>query len=72
MMFEIMFETKNASIDNFLTILALNFSQILINIYTMLPSHIKPITRGIFSRCHVFSNLRINLNQPCNQFKHDF
>jgi len=53
-----------------LTILALNFSRILINIYPMLPSHIKPITRRIFSRCHKFNNSRINSNQPCNQSKH--
>jgi hypothetical protein len=53
-----------------LTILALNFSRILINIYTMLSSHIKPITRRIFSRCHKFNNSRINSNQPCNQSKH--
>jgi hypothetical protein len=36
----------------------------------MLPSHIKPITRSIFSKCHKFNNSRINSNQPCNQSKH--
>jgi len=50
--------------------LQINFSRILINIYSMLPSHIKPITRRIFSRCHKFNNSRINSNQPCNQSKH--
>jgi hypothetical protein len=49
-----------------LTILALNVSRILINIYTMLPSHIKPITKRIFYRCYKFNNSRINSNQPCN------
>ena len=38
----------------------------------MLSSHIKPITREIVSRCHVFNNSKINLNQPCNQFKYDY
>jgi hypothetical protein len=65
-----LFKTKNTSTNNFSTILALNFSRILINIYPMLPSHIKPITRRIVSRCHKFNNSRINSNQPCNQSKH--
>jgi hypothetical protein len=41
------FETINAYIEIFLTIHALNFSWILINIYTMSPSHIMSNTARI-------------------------
>jgi hypothetical protein len=43
------------------------FFLVLINIYVILSSYIKPIIREIISRCHVFNNLRINLRINLNR-----
>jgi hypothetical protein len=54
-----MLETVNASTNNFLTKLALHSFWILVNIYTILPSHVKSIATCSFFRCHVSYSSRI-------------
>jgi len=55
---QMMLETINTT-NNFLTKLALHSFWILVNIYTILPSHVKSIATCSFFRCHVSYNSRI-------------